>query len=185
MDTTFLALDSLLTRYINLFSAQDHKLPKANFEPFWPSPCLIEDFDNKDALWRPKERKNYQLFDQLESSLEIIFHPDIKQFYGSFWSNGIAVEREDINFNLIQIWNEEDEEHLKENILGHVFAKIKSRLPLSFFIGCTFGDDVICLEQESGKIVLEKPGRKAHKELSPNMESFLISLTPTEDAYER
>jgi len=185
MNSTFLALDSLFTRYINLYSDQDHKLPSVGFEPPWPSPCLLDKIDNSNSLWRPAERKHYSLFDQLEATLEIQFHPDIKQFYGSFWSNGIAVEREDINFNLIQIWNEEDEEHLKENLLGHAFMKIKSRLPLSFFIGCTFGDDIICLEHESGNIVLEKPGRKAHKILSPSIESFLISLTPTMDTYDR
>jgi len=179
----FLALDALLIRYVNLFKNDTPQLPSVPFDSAWRSPC--EDSHN-DTLnfWRPKERSEPELFSELESALEIKFHPDIKDFYGSFWSNGICVERDDINFSLIQVWNEEDQANLKENLLGHAFAKIKARLPLSFFIGCTYGDDVVCLEQESGQIVLEKPGRKAHKVLSDSLENFLISLEPTKDAYD-
>ena len=72
---------------------------------------------------------------------------------------------------------------LKENILGHAFAKLKTKQPLSYFIGCTFGDDVICVEHQSGEVVLEKPGRKAHKILASSLEEFLLSLQPTLDEY--
>ena len=135
------------------------------------------------SYWKPVSRINHDLFDELEKALELSFRDDFKQFYGSFWSNGICVEREDINFSLIQIWNEEDQEKLKENILGHAFAKLKSKQPLSYFIGCTFGDDTVCIDHESGDVVLEKPGRKAHKVLAPSLEAFLLSLHPTLDEY--
>ena len=52
------------------------------------------------------------------------------------------------------------------------------------FIACTFGDEVICIDNESGEVVLEKPGRKAHKVLSDNLEGFLLSLTPSKDLYD-
>lgn len=183
MNPTFLALDSLLTRYVNLFHATEKKLPSVKFDSTWPSPCQVEADQSGLVYWRPHERNQIQLFAGLEKSLEFSFHNDIKQFYGSFWSNGVSVEREDINFNLIQIWNEEDEQQLLENMLGHIFAKIKAKLPISFFIGCGFGEDVICLEQETGQIVIEQPGKKVQKVLAPNLESFLISLTPTSDPY--
>mgnify|MGYP000173185010 CR=1 FL=1 len=188
MNPCHAALDTLLIRYINLFKDQTTKLPSVTFESPWPSPCSANTPEHQDkpqkSYWKPIERNELNLFSDLEKALEINFHPDIKTFYGSFWSNGVCVEREDINFSLIQIWNEEDETHLKENLLGHAFAKIKARLPLTFFIGCTYGDEIICLDQETGKIVLEKPGRLSHKTLSPSLESFLISLNPTTDPYE-
>ena len=191
-DPTFLALESLFIRYTNLFKSSPNSLPKVQFEHLWPSPCVVkhektceskDKGDQTDIYWRPSARKDLTLFSDLEAALEISFHPDIIIFYGSFWSNGFCVEREDINCSLIQIWNEEDQEQLKENLLGHAFAKIKSKLPLTFFIGCTFSEDIICLEQESGQIVLEKPGRKAHKILAPNLETFLLSISPTIDGY--
>jgi len=192
MNAIHLALDALFTRYLNLVKEETNNLPCVKFTPPWPSPCDIKQdvhteskSDEEDSLsyWKPVSRVNHELFDELEKALELRFRDDFKQFYGSFWSNGICVEREDINFSLIQIWNEEDQEKLKENILGHAFAKLKSKQPLSYFIGCTFGEDVICIDHESGEVVLEKPGRKTHKVLAPSLEVFLLSLSPTLDEY--
>jgi SecY interacting protein Syd len=200
MNAIYLALDALFTRYLNQVKAETKQLPSVTFDPPWPSPCDVkqeeqlgndsqnenEDEDEKKenlSYWKPASRINHALFDDLEQALELSFRDDFKQFYGSFWSNGICVEREDINFSLIQIWNEEDQEKLKENILGHAFAKLKSKQPLNYFIGCTFGDDVICIDHESGEVVLEKPGRKTHKVLAPSLEAFLLSLSPTLDEY--
>jgi SecY interacting protein Syd len=194
MNAIYLALDALFTRYLNMVKEETNDLPSVNFEPPWPSPCNVtndehlecekNDEDQSDlSYWKPTSRINLDIFDELEKALELSFRDDFKQFYGSFWSNGICVEREDINFSLIQIWNEEDQEKLKENILGHAFAKLKSKQPLTYFIGCTFGDDVICIDHESGAIILEKPGRKTHKVLAPSLEVFLLSLSPTLDEY--
>jgi len=190
MTPTFLALEALLTRYTNLYLNEPEKAPMVSFESEWPSPCIIKKPDESRNLntentfyWKPVNRGERDLFEPLEQALEIRFHKDIKCFYGSFWSNGICVERDDINFSLIQLWNEEDQEQLKENMLGHAFAKIKAKLPLTFFIGSTFGEDVVSLEHESGQIVLEKPGRKPHKVLAENLEAFLLTLNPTKDTY--
>lgn len=184
MNNTSLALEALLTRYLNLFSDTEHKLPLVTFEKPWASPCIAQETDTPGSYyWKPVKREQPISFAELEHALEMTFHPDISAFYGTFWSNGICVERHDLNFNLIQIWNDEDENFLKENILGHAFAKIKGKLPLSFFIGCTNNNQIICLEQESGHIVLEKPGYAAHKVLAESLDQFLIDLTPTTDNY--
>jgi SecY interacting protein Syd len=184
MNSTFLALDALLTRYLNLYSDHESGLPLAVLDADWSSECIVKPADSKSGYyWRPTKRTQAISFSDLETALEVTFPEDLYTFYGSFWSNGLCVERHDINFNLIQIWNEDDEKMLKENLLGHVFAKIKGKLPLSYFIGCTNGDEVICLEHETGYIVLEKPGYQAHKVLAENLESFLISLQPNMDNY--
>tara|TARA_R110002072_G_scaffold154_4_gene1060 strand:- start:4472 stop:5029 length:558 start_codon:yes stop_codon:yes gene_type:complete len=184
MNETYLALDALLTRYINLFSDTPHSSPYVEFESEWLSECVLAKGNKPGAyFWKPEKRQQQLSFSELEKALEISFPKDLIDFYGSFWSNGICVERDDINFSLIQIWNDEDEQHLKENILGHVFAKIKAKLPLTFFIGSTFGDEVICLDQETGNVVLEKPGYAASRVLSPDLPGFLISLQPLKDSY--
>lgn len=183
MSNMTLALEALLTRYLNLFSEDTPSFPTVVFETDWPSECIVSTQKAGTYVWKPIKRQSALSFSELEKALDLSFPKELKDFYGSFWSNGICVEREDINFSLIQIWNEEDEEQLKENILGHVFAKIKAKLPLTFFIGCTFGDEVICLDNETGNIVLEKPGYAASRILSPDLESFLISLQPLKDSY--
>lgn len=182
MNSVFLALDALLTRYINLHQSERGSLPVVSFAQLGASDCIISR-EQDDAHWRPVERGDSNLFTDIEAALDCQFHEDIKYFYGSFWSNGLCVERDDINFNLIQVWNSDDEERLKQNILGHAFAKVKGRLPLSFFIGCSNGNDIICVENDSAQVVLEKPGRKAHKILAPSLETFLLSLQPTLDEY--
>lgn len=186
MDPIFLALDALFRRYLNLYQLENQRLPSVAFDPPWPSPCT--DIDGNEPgetvlFWRPIERKASGLFTSIESALEMKFHPDLDAFYGAFWSNGLSVEFNDLPFNLIQIWNEEDQENLKQNLLGHAFAKRKNRLPMTLFIGATSGNDVICVDQESGQVVLEKPGYKAHEVLAENLEAFLIGLKPTMDDY--
>lgn len=184
MSDISLALEALFTRYVNLFSENSPALPCVEFDEAWPSECVVSAGDKAGAyFWKPTKRLSTLSLSELEKVLEITFPEALYQYYGSFWSNGICVERDDINCSLIQIWNEDDEGRLKENILGHVFAKMKAKLPLTFFIACTYGDDVICLDHETGNIVLEKPGYAATKILAPDLASFLISLQPLKDNY--
>jgi SecY interacting protein Syd len=184
MNNTILALDALLTRYVNLYSEHHPALPYVTFENSWPSECVVKQGERQGCYyWKPVRRNQAIRFDDMEAALEIKFPAEIHAFYGTFWSNGICVERHDINFNLIQVWNEEDEQMLKENILGHMFARIRAKLPLSYFIGSTHGEDIICLDHDSRQIILEKPGFRGHKVLADTLENFLISLQPTTDSY--
>lgn len=183
MNRIRLALDALLTRHLNLFKNEnDYDLPSAVFEAPWPSPCIQEQVGNT-SYWRHQHKSETDLFKGIEEALELRLHQDIKEFYGNFWSNGICVEHDDVDFSLIQTWNEEDQETLRENIFGHCFAKLKGRLPLTLFIGCTQTNEVVCLDNDTGQIVLERPGKRAHKILADNLEAFIISLSPTTEAY--
>lgn len=183
MSNSALALEALLTRYENLFkNTNSYNLPCIELSPPWPSPC-IKHQDEDSYYWQHAQKDEANIFNQIEDAIEIKFHADIHSFYSSFWSNGIRVEHPSVDFALIQTWNEEDQENLKENILGHCFAKLKARLPLTIFIGCTDNNEVISIDNESGEIVLERPGKKAHKILATDLESFLLSLTPTTEQY--
>ena len=170
-----------MTRFVQNYQLQKGGLPEAPFDPPWPSPCTDAVESNEGASashWRPVKREDYALFSKLEEAFECPFHSDIACFYGAYWSNGIEVIFDQLHFNLIQVWNEEDEDMLKENLLGHLFAKRKNRLPLTYFIGCTDGNDVIALDHETGQIVLEKPGYRAHQVLADSLEQLLLRLEP-------
>lgn len=184
MNSIFTALDALFTRYVNLTKLEHNHLPISAFDPHWPSPCDIHD-NTSDSIhyWKPTPRQNDEVFSDLETAFEFQFPDSIKWYYGSFWSNGICVVHNDFSFNMIQIWNEEDEVQLKENMLGHVFAKIKNKQPITFFIGCTDGNDVVALDQKTGKIVVEKPGFKAHSIIAESLDSLLLNVDPTLDEY--
>lgn len=182
MSDVFLALDSLLKRYIGAWKLTHDSLPCLKDEDLGASPCTdsasTAGADNK-LLWKPVERCEYGLFNGLEEGLELQIRDELKAFYGSFWSNYICVKHKSgLELELIQLWNADDEARLKENMLGHVFAKRKNRLGESYFIGATDSNDVICLDHATGNVVSEKPGFAPHEVLADRLETFLLDLEP-------
>ena len=182
MSPVFLALDALVNRFVNAYKLSQNTLPPVDFDVPGDSPCvdLPENEGHATPLfWRPVERGETDLFAGLEKGLEREIPQDLSTYYGAFWSNMVRVRFQDGDeFELIQLWNEDDEERLKENMLGHVFAKRKNRLDENFFIACNDNNEVACMDLKSGSIVLEKPGFAPHRILAPNLESFLLSLEP-------
>ncbi|WP_250657626.1 SecY-interacting protein [Alkalimarinus coralli] len=179
------AIESLLDRFIALSLKIDLSLPKVEWDKNWTSECIVDPTPDNHGLvqWKPAVRGESRIFSALEGALETTFHPDINRYYGHYWSDGIVVSHETGEMSLIQIWNSQDEEMLKQNLLGHAFAKKKNRLPLTLFIGCTQDDQIIAIDNASGNIVLEKPGFAAHQTIATDLEAFLGSVTPTLKAY--
>lgn len=186
-EAVFLALEALMRRYLNLYRVNEcSSYPCANFDPPWPSPCM--EFDGSQELpsgaWRPVERRDIGIFDSMQDAFGFEFHPDIKTYYGAYWSNGFCAQWKDLDLALIQIWNDEDEEAFKQNMLGHLFARKKNGLPPSYFLGTTDGSEIITLDQETGAVQLERPGYAAHETLSDSLELFLIGLIPNTNDYD-
>ncbi|UZE94991.1 SecY-interacting protein [Alkalimarinus alittae] len=182
---TIEALERLLTRFVDLSHKLDLSLPKIEYDKDWTSKCIVDASPNENGLieWKPTIRQADNIFSHLESALDVKFHPDVLNFYGYYWSDGIVVSHDLGEMSLIQIWNTEDEEMLKQNLLGHAFAKKKNKLPLTLFIGCTLDDEVIAIDNSTGQIVLEKAGFSAHKVIANSMSEFLNHLTPTLKPY--
>ncbi len=186
MAAVILALEALHQRYRNLWQQERNSLPQAEFERPWPSPCIAEQTKQKGSIictWQAKARNDNVMFSDLEKALETEFHQDIKAFYSSFWADSIPIEHPEVDALLLQIWNEEDQQRLYENLLGHAFARLKGRLPLSFFIACTHGDDMVCVDNTSGEVVLEKPGYASHRVLAKSLEEWLLACQPCLDQY--
>lgn len=178
------ALETLLNRFIALSKKINNSLPDIEWDETWQSACIVSAPNEQGkVLWQPSARTDDTIFSSIEKALNVKFHDDLITFYSSFWSEGIICSHETGEISLIQIWNQDDEEMLKENLLGHAFAKIKNRLPLTLFIGCTNDDQVVCVDNTTGKVVLEKPGFAAHKELADSLSLFLNDLTPTLKPY--
>ncbi len=186
MSDIFLALEALHQRYRNLWHSEHNSLPVARFDDAWPSACAHQQKKEHASYvyhWQATSRRDTALFSPIEQALECTIHPDIKAYYGSFWADSIPVEHRLADCLLLQIWNEEDQQRLLENQLGHAFARIKGRLPLTFFIACTHSDTNICLDNQTGEIVLERPGYPAQKVLADSLESFLLDCAPCLDDY--
>lgn len=183
--STSKALESLLNRFIELSYKLDLSLPKVEYDKNWDSECIVDVKPDENGLvqWKPVIRTPENIFSQMETALGVKFHPDIISFYSHYWSDGIVVSHDSGEMSLIQIWNVDDEDMLKQNLLGHAFAKQKNRLPLTLFIGCTHDDKIIAIDNNSGHVVLEKAGFAAHETVANNVSEFLGQLTPTLKSY--
>lgn len=173
------ALDHLMAQYVELppFEIQ--------YDPDWPSECYLHTTTNLQAgehtQWQPvAQQSSNDMFLRLEEALEERIHPDLATFYTSYWSDPLPATCEHGDLSLIQVWNEEDMERLRGNLIGHALSKRDQKRPLTFFIACPEPDDnyFISIDNFSGEIWLERPGKPPIRKLADNLAEFLSTLTP-------
>lgn len=151
------------------------------YDPDWKSPCEIGGPDAEgNILWKPVKRREPVYFSGLEEALELMVHDDIKTYYSSFYSDSIEARSEEGRVSLIQLWNDEDFNRLKENLIGHYLAKKRLNQPFTIFFATTEKDSeyFLSIDNETGTVLLEEPGRDPLKEVDHNIAAFLSRLTP-------
>jgi SecY interacting protein Syd len=160
---------------------------QAPFDPEWRSPAEIgepiETAEGTLIAWRPTPRHPDTVggdFTPLERALEITIHPDIKAYYGAYWSAGLEAEAVDGHVSLLFLWNTEDIARLNENLIGHALSKQRAKCPMSVFFACTEPDSELFLsvDNDSGAVLLEKPGFKPVRQVADSLAGFLESLVP-------
>ena len=174
------SLARLLLRWVDAVRGRAGRLPRLPYDEDWPSPCVVEDSDTRGLLsWRPLARNEDADFCGIEHALQTRLHPDIRAFYGSFYSNPLPMRAPDGPLTLLQVWSDRDFERLLENVIGHALGQQRARLPLSVFIAVTDEDDLnLCVDNEHGRVVLERPGEAPLREIAPSLAVFLDSLEP-------
>jgi SecY interacting protein Syd len=157
------------------------------FDPDWRSPCEIGEPYLREGeqriAWRPLVRHAETAgadFAPLERALDITVHPDIKAYYGAYWSAGLEAEAVEGHVSLLFLWNAADAERLNENLIGHAMAKQRAKAPMTIFFACTEPDSELFLsvDNDSGTVVLEKPGYQPIREVAADLASFLATLVP-------
>ncbi len=161
---------------------------QAPFDPDWRSPCEIgEPFETEEGTviaWRPTPRPaeaSEEDFAPLERALEMPIHPDIKAYWGAYWAAGLEAEAVEGHVSLLFPWNPQDVERLNENLIGHALAKkVAKGRSMSVFFACTEADSELFLsvDNNSGAVLLEKPGFKPVRQVAPDLASFLTTLVP-------
>ncbi len=173
------ALDQLITSFGELY--RDSEGPFIDYDPEWPSDCYRGEPDSDGRIcWRPtRQQRSHDLFQGLSAALETEIHPDLITYYGRYWSDPIPATYTDGDLSLLFVWNDEDYERLRGNLIGHALTKRKQKRPLTFFFACTEPEDLILsLDNSSGSVVLEEPGRPPIREVAPSLAAFLQQLTP-------
>lgn len=170
-----------LTRFIEraLDTRKDGTM-KSPFDPEWRSPCELHQ-DSDWTYWRPIAQDPPVDFAGLENALEHEIHPDIKAYYGSYWSGTLEADSEEGQVSLIQLWNNEDFDRLIANLIGHALSKRRTRSRFSVFIANTDPDTELFLsiDNETGAVLLEEPGRKPIRQVDENISAFLDRLQPS------
>lgn len=161
------------------------------FDPAWRSPCEIGEPYTRQPQnrsgepgefirWRPVKRSLADDFPGLENALETDIHPDIKSYYGAFWSGNLEAEAPDGHVSLIMLWNPADADRLIENQIGHALVNRRSKSPLSLFFACTEPDSdlILTVRNDSGEVLLERPGYKPLRSVAGSLAEFLDLLAP-------
>ena len=157
----------------------ENQLLRSPFDPEWRSPCEQHQSDGT-TWWRPVRQAEPVSFAGLENALELEIHPDIKAYYGHYWSGTLEANSEEGQVSLIQLWNDEDFERLIANLIGHALNKQRTRSGFTVFFATTDPESELFLsiDNTSGSVLLEEPGRAPLKQVDTNINSFLARLTP-------
>lgn len=170
------ALDKLIQ---STLAMADNQMLAAPFDPDWRSPCERYQSENL-TWWQPTAQETPVTFAGVENALELTIHDDIKAYYSSYWSGTLEADSEEGRVSLIQLWNPEDFERLVANLIGHAIAKHRLKQPLTVFFANTEPDSELFLsiDNETGVILLENPGKPPLRQVDENIEKFLGRLNP-------
>lgn len=174
-------LDNFFKRFINTINTDSGKLPITKHETDWPSLCQQGDAFLSEQMidcihWQPIQREQNNDLSGLEKALDIELHPDIQSFFSRYWSEQIETIFQQGNLTLLFVWNQADMNRLIENQIGHALNKLRNKQTLTFFIACTDSDYIISVENNSGQVVLERPGYPVEKILTPDLTQFINEL---------
>ena len=82
-----------------------------DFDPDWRSECEI-DHVNDSIHWHPCSQPEPVDFAGLANAADSAIHPDIRAFYGAFWSGNLQLKSREGPVDLIQLWNQADFDRL-------------------------------------------------------------------------
>lgn len=172
-------LDQLIANYKSL--QQPQGWPELPQEADWPSECYLYATDEGAITpWCPTRiNQPIDMFQRLTEALEVDIHPDLVSYFTRYWSDPLYFSHPEGELSLLFCWNIEDMERLRANMIGHALAKRRARKPLTLFFACTepLAEQFISIDNNDGKIWLERPEKSCIKPLAENLESFLTELT--------
>ena len=178
------AVTAQLTRLFDEFKTecQQQGHPTILVEEDWLSPALLPGYEvDQESEWLPAtiDDATLDMFERLSDALEIEIPQSIIDYYTSYWSQPILATHTEGELSLIFVWNPEDLERLRENLIGHALHKRRLRQSISFFFATTEpdGDQILSVESGTGRVLLEKPGQKKFSVIDDDLESFLNQVT--------
>ena len=171
-----LALESFVARAVKHQPSNCFNQP---FDEEWRSQCEFKQ-EADQTFWRPVPQTEPLDFSGLANAAEAPIHPDIQTYYSQYWAGTLLGKTEEGEVSLIQVWNPDDFTRLLENLVGHLFHKILAKQAFTVFFANTEEDSELFLsiDNSTGAILLEEPGRPPIREVAPNLADFLNRIEP-------
>ncbi|MAV25932.1 MAG: SecY-interacting protein [Gammaproteobacteria bacterium] len=149
------------------------------FDEEWRSPCEQEQ-SRGNTYWFPVEQRPNVSFERLSEALEVTLHPDICDYYQTFWSGSLGARDEQRDISLLQLWNHDDHERLMSNLIGHALEKRRLKHDFTIFFGTAEpdGERILSVHNRTGEVLLEYPGVEPFEVLASGLSEYLDTLTP-------
>ena len=156
------------------------------YDSEWPSVCevgqhWIDSYGNAQIEWQPTQRSTPSAdFTKFEEALGFELHPDIKTYYSRYWGANVQAHAPDGDLTLLFLWNEADLDLLIENLIGHVVACRNNKTPFAVFFAVAEPDTdyFLTVNNETGQVQLEEPGKKPLQVVAHSLAEFLNALEP-------
>lgn len=174
------ALDAFVRRYLACYEQAGRHYPSQPEDPDWPSPCVM-DKTNEDGepFWRPVKRPQESDLSAMADALALQLHPGIAPYFCTFYSDPLDATCKGYALQLLLPWNEQDFERLQQNLIGHVLMKRRLKQPETLFIACGANDEgIVAVDNRTGEVWVEWPGKLPHQKLADNLVQFLDELMP-------
>jgi SecY interacting protein Syd len=173
------ALDEFIVNYSLCAQAHPH-MRQVDYDPDWPSQCYLSTAEAGQCVdWQPVKRDTPTNFNGIEQALNLTIHPDLVCFYTQYWSGNLNAKSSQGALQLLQAWDLADFERLQQNLVGHILMKRRLKQPETLFFALTDQDDfILCVDNNSGEVVLEQVGLLPQETIAANLASFIRSLEP-------
>lgn len=166
-------------QYVAAYQKQFNHLPLAEVDDQWPSPCIIQPFDELLNEWQPQKISTPLSFKNVEKALDIELHDDICQYFTTIFSESMPANCKHGELSLLFAWSEDDFIRLQENIIGHILMKQKLKQKITIFFAVTDDDNfILSIDNDDGSVWVERIGREPHKKLADSLAQFIQQLTP-------
>lgn len=178
---TAAALDCFMAR----FEALQRPLgwPRLPYDPAWPSPCHPHSAEaGVPVAWRPvRNEDGSDMFARLAAALETDLHPALTTLFSRYWSDPLPARLDDDRqISLLQVWNADDMERLRANLIGHALNTRRQKRPLTLFFATVEPDSdyFLSLANADGSVWLEQPGQAPQEQLADSLAELLDRLQP-------
>lgn len=180
MSDTAQALAQFARDYSKACENETGKLPQVSFDESWRSPCEVGDVSNDEKItWQHVMQSPVFDFSDIEAALDLALHQSVKEFYGTYFGASIFAKFDGQQCELIQCWNTDDIKRLGENIIGHILMQRKLKQSHTLFVGSLVnGEQMICVDNDTGAVVLEVPGDDKRELVASSLTEFLLAVEP-------